>query len=220
MKGLSRPAAQRHWRDEHARLFAQLPGLLSYVQNHAVLDGNDEPVLEDPGFDVFAEVEFASAADLDRVASSPHYRDAILADEGRLLDASRRTFLMTRRRLLAGTPPSDAFKLALFLSCGRIMAAPEEREGWLDDARLRDPRALCSMAYLVDAVGGPVPRAVDVVVQAYYASLEDALEAHKRGEAEWRSGACDDLALEAATIVKEVAIVPRQASLTQAQVSA
>ncbi|MEP7299947.1 MAG: EthD domain-containing protein [Caldimonas sp.] len=208
--GLSRSAAQRQWRGEHARLFAALPGLISYVQNHAVLDGAEEPVLGDPGFDIFAEVEFESAAELDRVACSPYYRDAILTDEKGLLDASRRTFLMTRRCPLACTPVSNAFKLALFLSNRRIAVAPREREGWLNDARLCDSQAACSIVYLVDSVGGAMPRAVDVVVQTYYGSLKDARAAHRRAEVAWGDATADGLGLETATIVREIEIVPRQ----------
>ncbi len=207
--GLSRPAAQRHWRGEHARLFATLPGLLSYVQNHAVLNGAEEPVLGDPGFDVFAEVEFASAAELDTAAGSPYYRGAILADERGLLDASRRTFLMTRRYSLAGTPVSNAFKLALFLSSRRIAVSSREREGWLNDARLRDSHAACSIGYLVDSVGGTMPRAVDFVAQTYYGSLEDAQAAHRRAEVEWSDATANGFSLETATIVREIEVLPR-----------
>ena len=208
--GLSRPAAQRHWRGQHARLFAALPGLLSYVQNHAVLDAADEPVLGDPGFDIFAEVEFATAAELDEVARSPYYRDAILADEKGLLDASRRTFLMTRRRLLAGMPVSNAFKLAIFLSSRRITVAPRECEEWLEDARMRDSHAACSVGYLVDSVGGVLPRTVDLVVQSYYRSLDDARAAYMRAEAEWGGAVEDTFGLETATIVREIEIAPRR----------
>ncbi|MEO6746488.1 MAG: EthD domain-containing protein, partial [Caldimonas sp.] len=207
--GLSRTAAQRHWRGEHARLFSQLPGLLSYVQNHAVLDGNDDPVLDDPGFDIFAEVEFSSARELDAVADSAQYREQILSDEKRLLDASRRTFLMTRRVHLSGTPPPNAFKLALFLSCPRVAVDRREGEGWSNDPRLRDPLAQCSMGYLVDSVGGPVPRAIDLVVQWYYRSLADSLQAYRKAEADWGNATSDGLRLEAATIVSEIEILPR-----------
>lgn len=205
--GTSRSAAQRKWRAEHARLFSRLPGLISYVQNHAILDHDDEPILGDPGFDIFAEVEYETAAELEQVSNSSYYREAILADEKGLLDPSRRTFLMTRRRPLAGTPREGACKLALFLAGERINGLAEERH--LDSVRIRTPSPECSMGYVVESVGGAIPRAIDLLIQHYYSSIEEAVEAHRGAQVRWEKSARDGFVLQAAVLVREVEIVPR-----------
>ena len=210
--GVSRSAAQRHWRGEHGRLFAQLPDLLSYVQNHAVLDSDDDPVLGDPGFDIFSEVEYENAAELDAVAGSAYYREKILEDEKTLLDASRRTFLITRRRPFGAVPRAGAFKLALFLSA----AQGRGHKDLPDIALAKVPSAECSAAYVVEAVGGAVPRSIDLLMAHYYGTLEEALEAHRFAAASLQHAGPDGLSLHAATLVREIEILPRDSQRSRA----
>lgn len=208
--GLSRAEAQRHWRTAHAELFAMLPGLLSYVQNHALLGDDGEPLLGHGDADVYAEVEFPSAGDFDAVACSAHYRESILDDETKLLDASRRTFLMTRRLVLHGTPGPDALKLSLFLGGPSEGTSSARRERWLDDERVRAPDARCVVAFLVDEVGGPVESPADLVLQRFVGSVDEAFDAYRHACSQWRSAARDGLALHAAMLSREVVIVPRR----------
>ena len=113
--GLTYEAAQEHWRNEHADLAGQLPGLRGYVQNHAVLaDGG--PLLPYPGFDACSELEFDSLAAMDEAFASEHYREAVVADEHSLIDKSRFALILTERRVLAdGDPEAGAVKLLTFL---------------------------------------------------------------------------------------------------------
>ena len=114
-QGLSYESFQEHWRAEHAGLAGEIPGLRSYVQNHAVLrDGR--PLLPYPGFDACSELEFDSLAAMDAGFASDYYRQAVTADEHTLIDKSRFLLLLAGRRVLVdGEPPDDAVKLLTFL---------------------------------------------------------------------------------------------------------
>jgi uncharacterized protein (TIGR02118 family) len=113
--GLSYTAAQEHWRNEHAYLAGQLPGLRGYVQNHAVL-AEGRPLLPYPGFDACSELEFDSLGAMDEAFASEHYRQAVVADEHSLIDKSRFALILTERRVLAdGDVGSGAVKLLTFL---------------------------------------------------------------------------------------------------------
>jgi uncharacterized protein (TIGR02118 family) len=220
--GLTRRAAQQYWRSEHARLFAQLPGLLSYVQNHAVLDDAGEPLLGDPGFDIFAEVEFEDEATLHRVASSQHYRDVILADEKNLLDASRRTFLMTRRQVLRGAPEQGSVKVALFLGRGPTssVASRAAVDAWLSEVAQDPPPALATVAYVVTRVGGTTALPVDLVLQHYFAAVQPAVEWHGQAAWRWRDAGRDHPRIVTAVVAAELDVFPRHPAPRQARVRA
>jgi uncharacterized protein (TIGR02118 family) len=97
--GLTPAECQSHWRTAHADAARSLPGLLGYVQNHAVLrDG--EPLLPYPGFDVCAETEFDDLEAMDAAFASEQYRGAIVADELKLIDKARFTHALCERREL------------------------------------------------------------------------------------------------------------------------
>lgn len=187
--GLSREQAQRHWRGVHAALFARVPGVRSYVQNHAVLDARGEPLLGDPGFDIFSEVEFASDEDMAQAMASRWYRLQVIPDEKQLLDASRRCFLVTQRR--AGTPsaaPGDC-RLVLFVA------------GAVNDAREGVVR------YDVQSAGGPAPRHLDTVLARWCASPQEAVRLHDT----WVRELSDQGArVEAAVVAREHVVVPRK----------
>jgi len=118
---------QSHWSGEHGGLAGQIPGLRSYVQNHAVLDAG-RPLLPWPGFDSLAELEFDSLADMDRGFASDFYRSAVVADEQVLVDKTRFSLLLCeRRRLSRGERPADgdAVKLISFFGIGAGVAPDE-----------------------------------------------------------------------------------------------
>jgi hypothetical protein len=216
--GLTRQAAQAYWRGEHARLFAKLPALLSYVQNHAVLDDRGDPIAGDPGFDIFAEVEFAEEATLERVTASAHYRDVILADEKNLLDASQRTFLMTHRGVLAGAPRAGYPKVALFFTSGfsEPASSPDIRR-WLADAAECAPYAFAASVNLVDRVGGTIPRRIDVVLQHYFRDLGDARKWYDAAQRRWSSRVSGQPCIVSGVIVVEHEIVARRAAEESAE---
>lgn len=137
--GLTRREAQDYWAGRHARLFSRVPGLVSYVQNHAVLQLDGEPLSEDFGFDIFSEVEFASPEAMSIAVSSPYYRDVILPDERFLLDASRRAFLVMARAGKGSTGlPDGAIKLVQFRTRAERRLSPgrgadiNSSAGWND----------------------------------------------------------------------------------------
>jgi uncharacterized protein (TIGR02118 family) len=113
--GLTFEAAQEHWRTEHGDVASGIPGLRSYVQNHAVLR-NGAPLLAYAGFDACSELEFADFDAMRAGFASEHYQTAVRADERTLIDKSRFMMSLTRRRVLAGgQPPEGAVKLMSFL---------------------------------------------------------------------------------------------------------
>lgn len=114
-KGLTYTTFQEHWRSEHAGLAGELPGLRSYIQNHAVLD-EGRPRLSYPGFDACSEISFDSLAAMDEAFASEHYLGAVTADEHALIDKSRFALLLSERRiLLDGDAGDEAVKLLTFL---------------------------------------------------------------------------------------------------------
>jgi uncharacterized protein (TIGR02118 family) len=113
--GLSYTSFQEHWRSEHAGLAGEIPGLRSYVQNHAVLE-DGRPLFAYPGFDACSELEFDTLATMDDGFASEHYREAVTADEHALIDKSRFGMILTERRVLVdGEPGEGAVKLLTFL---------------------------------------------------------------------------------------------------------
>ncbi|MGX9390211.1 EthD domain-containing protein [Nitrobacteraceae bacterium UC4446_H13] len=136
---LTRREAQEYWAGQHARLFSRVPGLVSYVQNHAVLQPDGKPLSEDFGFDIFSEVEFASPEAMSIAVSSPYYRDVILPDEHFLLDASKRAFLVMVRAGKGSTGlPNGAIKLVQFRTRAESKLSPgrgsdiNSSAGWND----------------------------------------------------------------------------------------
>lgn len=168
--GLTRREAQDYWRGRHAELFAQVPGLVSYVQNHAVLRADAEPVLGNFHFDIFSEVEFASPQAMAAAVSSPYYQNTVLSDEKRLLDASKRAFLVTERTQEGSTGlPDGTVKLAQFRAPSKedlaALAAPgtDAAPGWDDK--------------VTDIAGWPGIQPA-TVRQIPFASIEAVMSAH------------------------------------------
>jgi hypothetical protein len=182
VNGLTRPAAQKHWAGVHAPLFAQMPYVESYVQNQLVLDDRDEPLLGDPGFDIFSEVEFRSCAAIEAAMASSWYRNKVIPDERRLLDASRRCFLMTHRYgACRGNDDADHFRLVEFLTCpgghGRNACVDVLFDndavfasGLWDKAR--------ASVYVVMCTGGAAVGDVDLLMAQSFVSAARAREAH------------------------------------------
>ena len=168
--GLTRREAQDYWRGRHARLFSRVPGLISYVQNHAVLTLDGEPVLGPFNFDIFSEVEFASAQAMSAAVSSPYYQDVVLADEASLLDASKRAFLMTARKGEGSTGLSDgSIKLVQFRAATKSGPAPTGKSG---------PGAASAWDDRVTDIAGWPGMEPAMVRQIPFASVEAAVDAH------------------------------------------
>lgn len=187
---LTRREAQDYWAGRHARLFSRVPGLVSYVQNHAVLQLDGKPFSEDFGFDIFSEVEFASPEAMSIAVSSPYYRDVILPDERFLLDASKRAFLVTTRTGDGSTGlPNGAIKLVQFRTRAERELSPSRGAGINPSAGWDD-----SVAEIAGWPGMPPA----IVRQIPYPSVEAATAADRQ--------AVDDAVL-LSVIVKQRVVV-------------
>lgn len=210
--GLSRRAAQEHWAGAHARLFAQVPHVKSYVQNHALLTSSGEPLLGDPQFDIFSEVEVECEADMAAAMASAWYCDQVIPDEHKLLDPTRRCFLVTRRFGPRSTPAGARCKLVEFIAGKPGQAATSSPHAWLEDDRLAElvaDAAAKTAVYLVDAAGGAMVRPVQVVVARWCETAAQACEIHQR--------LCESLhgvrglSVHTAVVVRECQVLPRVA---------
>jgi uncharacterized protein (TIGR02118 family) len=83
--GLSVEAFQSHWREHQAPLVAKLPGLISYVQSHALLQGYTKGELL---FDGISEEWFADANAYAQSQTTTAWSEALEA-EAAFLDPSR-----------------------------------------------------------------------------------------------------------------------------------
>ena len=146
---------------------------------------------------------------MDRAMESAWFRRTIVPDERRLLDASRRCFLMTHRHVLAAGAVPDGCKLVVFLA-----GSPGSASKGPIAARLEGPElapvvehAASLAVYDVQAVGGALPRLVNLVVARGCDSVEEALDVHERLLA--TLGATGGPGVHVAVIVRENAVVPR-----------
>lgn len=181
--GLTRTAAQAYWRTVHADVFRAAPKLVSYVQNHAVLIGEDRALIDDCAFDVFAEATFETRQDLAEATASEYYRCAVVRDEANLLVAQGRSFLLLRR---AGAMPlvrPGGVNLAAFLSGEWEAAADEPTPTTLER---------------IDEGSGPIGARTRFYAQWRCRSAEDALALYEtlRGQRRFAKG------LVAATAVR------------------
>jgi uncharacterized protein (TIGR02118 family) len=105
-QGLSYEEFQAHWRGEHGTVAGQIPGIRSYVQNHAVL-ADGRPLLPYVGFDALSEISFDSISAMDEGYASEHFRGAVTADEQGLVDKTHLYLLLAERRVLDDRPVGD-----------------------------------------------------------------------------------------------------------------
>jgi uncharacterized protein (TIGR02118 family) len=180
-EGLTFETAQEHWRTQHGDVASGIPGLRSYVQNHAVLrDG--APLLPYAGFDACSELEFDDFDAMRSGFASEHYQTAVRADERTLIDKSRFMMALTRRRVIAGgEPPDGAVKLMSFLRAhpnSSPQALVEALEGpYAEAARGAEP---IRHELLVTDAGEhepALPPCCDAIDILWFGSPDDALRA-------------------------------------------
>jgi uncharacterized protein (TIGR02118 family) len=178
---LSVPAAQEHWRTEHGDVAKAIPGLRSYVQNHAVLrDG--VPVLPYPGFDACSELEFDDFESMRAGFASEHYQSAVRADEANLIDKSRFMLALTRRHVLAdGEPSAGAVKLMSFLRIHPASTAEvlvDTLQGpYADAVKEAGPVRHELLVTQPDAHEASIPPCCEAIDILWFASADDALVA-------------------------------------------
>jgi uncharacterized protein (TIGR02118 family) len=177
--GLSYEAFQEHWRSEHAGVAGEIPGVRSYVQNHAVLV-EGRPLFPYPGVDACSELEFDDLATMDAGFASEHYRQTVVADEHALIDKSRFAMILARRRVLAeGDPGPEAVKLLTFLpvdpratlaALDELLAGPY-REIVAEARPLRHEQLL----EIPGAHEGRIPALCPAVDVLWFAGVDEAL---------------------------------------------
>lgn len=167
---------QAHWRAEHAGVASELPGLRSYIQNHAILE-NGRPLLPYAGFDACAEIEFDDLVEMDKAFASEHFKQNVSADEAVMIDRQRFNVVLAERRALVDAPePPDAVRLMTFWrACAGVSHAQLDRElanagTAASGVAVRHEQLVAS----VDAHAGRKPAAFDVVDTLAFATQSQA----------------------------------------------
>ena len=120
-------ACLAHWRGEHSKIGARLPGVRAYVQNHGVLE-NGRFLLGYPEFDIMPELDWDDLAAMDRAIDSPVHEQDSVDDEANFIDTTRTGYAVTNRHVISDSRPEDgAVKLITLLR--RSPAAPAEALG-------------------------------------------------------------------------------------------
>ena len=113
--GTSFTEFQKHWSEEHGPVALGIPGLLGYIQNHAILDGG-RPLLPYTGFDACSEIAFDDVAAMDAGFASTTYQSDVRADEDVLIDKANFFMLLCDRVVIDGhSDTSGAVKLLTFM---------------------------------------------------------------------------------------------------------
>lgn len=195
--GMTYEQFAHHWAREHAAVAGTLPGLRSYVQNHAILcDGR--PLLPYPGFDACAQMTFDDLAAMDAAFASAPPDGELRRDERRLLDSSRRMFaLMTPRVLLDTDQPEGSVKLMTFLrsapgaDAGALETTLDEIATHIGDAQgeiLRHERLTFDSEAHRNRAPAPC-EAIDVVFTANVDAALRLLGSPEAVDAAWHLGA-------------------------------
>jgi uncharacterized protein (TIGR02118 family) len=130
--GLTRKAFQEHWRSRHAGEAARLPGLRGYIQNHAVLDRDGEPLLRPvPPFDACSEIDFDDIPAMEAAFASELYRGAVAQDEREFIDRTGFLLLLTERIVLNDVAPAP-YKLLTFGEASHDLPPTAERHEVLE----------------------------------------------------------------------------------------
>jgi uncharacterized protein (TIGR02118 family) len=83
-EGMSREEFRGYWKDTHAPIAKEMPGLRGYVQNHALAD----PEGNEPPYDGFAELYFDGQEAMEE-ALTTQQGEATLADLANFCDMAK-----------------------------------------------------------------------------------------------------------------------------------
>jgi len=128
--GMEIAAFQEYWRTRHASIVKPLPGMVRYVQNHAV-----RPVMGDGDapFDGVAEVWFENKSAMQANVGSDALK-RIREDEANFIDASSMGSLITEEVLIVdGQPPATAIKLIRLINRLASVSVESFRDTWRDE---------------------------------------------------------------------------------------
>ena len=130
-EGLSRKEFSDHWRNVHALLAMQIPGVRRYVQNHT------PPIVsKNPSHDGVVEIWLDDAAAAKAAFDSPEYRHGAYVDEPNFVNLKQVTRLRTHDQvMLAGDPigkDEDLLKRVSFIKRKPGLSPEEFSHYWRD----------------------------------------------------------------------------------------
>jgi uncharacterized protein (TIGR02118 family) len=120
---------QSYWRTRHPEVVTRLPGVLRYVQSHALLSihGHEHPI-----YDGIAEVWADDTEALRAMTRSPAHA-ALQADEARFIDRASMGVIITEDHVIKDGPlPPDAVKSVAFLTRRPSLAVDAFQRHWLE----------------------------------------------------------------------------------------
>lgn len=141
--GLPEEVFHQHWRTQHATIVKELPGLIRYVQNHAIssVAGSDAPP-----FDGVAEVWFEDMETM-RANVGSAALDRIRADEANFIDpASMGSIIADDVVVKDQQPGDDTLKLVGLINRVDGLSVDDFRDTWRQEL-------------------GPIVRGVDGIVR-------------------------------------------------------
>jgi uncharacterized protein (TIGR02118 family) len=113
LRGTTKEELEKGW-EQHAIVAQKIPGLLRYVQNHAIDIGSGR--LPYVGHDVYAELEFADIAAMQAGYSSDYYTKDVYKDEHRFAETAHKAIVLADREVVVpGETGVDPVKLMVFL---------------------------------------------------------------------------------------------------------
>jgi uncharacterized protein (TIGR02118 family) len=192
-EGLSRKEFSDHWRNVHAPLAMQIPGVRRYVQNHTM-----PFVSKNPSHDGIVELWMDSREAVKAAFNSPAYREEAYVDEPNFVDIKNVTRLQTEDHVMLEGPTiskdADLIKRVSFIKRKPGMSREDFSQYWLD---VHGPLALqmpgisryvqCHVAPEVYEKGEP---AYDGVAQIWFETMADMQYA--MNSQEYKEGAQPD----------------------------
>ena len=193
IEGLSRKEFSDHWRNVHAPLAMQIPGVRRYVQNHT------PPIVsKNPSHDGIVEIWLDDAAAAKAAFDSPEYRHGAYVDEPNFVNLKQVIRLRTHDQvMLAGDPigkDEDLLKRVSFIKRKPGLSPEEFSHYWRD---VHGPLALqmpgirryvqCHVAPQAYEKGEP---AYDGVAQIWFETMADLQYA--MNSQEYKEGAQPD----------------------------
>jgi uncharacterized protein (TIGR02118 family) len=121
---------QRYWLTRHPAAVSRLPGVLRYVQSHALPSAYKKG---EPVYDGIAEV-WADGTDALRAMTRSPEHAGVQADEAHFIDRTTMGFIVTEEHVLAdGAVAPEAMKAVEFLSRRPGLPVDEFQRHWRDE---------------------------------------------------------------------------------------
>jgi len=118
---------QQYWRQEHAEIIAQLPGIHRYVQSHLL---SESYLGMQPIYDGIAELWANDSQAFREIAASDAYLK-VLADEENFLDRTATTFVLTEEHVIKdGSVIADHVKRIRLINRKPNLSVNEFQDYW------------------------------------------------------------------------------------------